>query len=454
MKINLEKYCISFSSTIKEAIEKIEINEEGFILIINEKNVLLGIATDGDIRRHLIKKGILKDKIIECSNKNFISVDQKTSYEEIYKMLDDNIKLLPVLNSKNVLVNVITKKNIPEREQRDYYSRSKAPVRISFSGGGSDTTSYLKNNDGAVINTTISLYSHCTLKKRQDKKIIIDSFDLNQTSVFEDLNQMNSNSGKFKLINALLNTINLDHGIELFIKSDFPFSSGLGGSSAICASILGCFNEFRNDKWDKYEISELAYQAERLYLGIEGGWQDQYATVFGGFNLMEFKSKNNLVIPIRISKEKKLELEASLILCYTNSNHADLKIHQKQKNNLVNKVVLKNISKNVQLTYEIRDHLLKGEINKIGNSLNKSWELKKTFSNRISNDKLNIIYQKAILNGAKGGKLLGAGGGGFFLFFVDIANKNRLIEWILKEKMTYINVNFENEGMTSWSVRI
>ena len=115
---------------------------------------------------------------------------------------------------------------------------------------------------------------------------------------------------------------------------------------------------------------------------------------------------------------------------------------------------IENISKNVQLTYEIRDHLLKGEINKIGNSLNKSWELKKTFSNRISNDKLNVIHQKAILNGAKGGKLLGAGGGGFFLFFVDIANKNRLIKLILKEKMTYINVNFENEGMTSWCVRI
>ena len=114
---------------------------------------------------------------------------------------------------------------------------------------------------------------------------------------------MNLEPGKFKLVNALLNVIQLDYGVELIIKSDFPSSSGLGGSSAVCASILGCFNEFRNDKWDKYEIAEIAYQAERLYLGIEGGWQDQYATVFGGFNLMEFNSNSNFSFPRLLASE-------------------------------------------------------------------------------------------------------------------------------------------------------
>lgn len=450
----LVKFCVKFTSSVEKAIMKIENNKEGFILIIDENNILKGVATDGDIRRFLLNGGKIKDGINKCYNKNFKSITGDIIHEEVYKTLDDEFKFLPVLGDKKILLDVITKNSIPERKQRDYFSRAKAPVRISFSGGGSDTTSYFKNNNGAVINSTISLYCHSSLTKRRDKKIIVDSLDLNERKTFDDLNHMNLNPGKLKLINALFNTINLNFGVELSINSDFPISSGLGGSSAICASILGCFNEFRKDKWDKYEISELAYQAERLYLGIDGGWQDQYATVFGGFNLMEFNSKNNLIIPLRLPKEKKLELEASLILCYTNSNHENLKIHKTQKSNLSNKAIAKNISKNVELTYEIRNYLLKGDLNRIGKSLNKSWKLKKTFSNKISNSKLNSIYDNGILNGAIGGKLLGAGGGGFFLFFVEYEEKNRLINWIQKEKMSYHNICFESEGMVSWTVRI
>ena len=454
MDENIEKYCVNSNALLKEALEIIDNNQEGFVLIINQKNILKGIATDGDIRRYILKGGKITDKVTKCSKKNFKSVGQNITHEEVYKMLDDNIKLLPVLNKKKALVDVITKKNIPQRKQRSYYSRAKAPVRISFSGGGSDTSTYFNKNSGAVINSTICLYCHTTLNKREDKKIVIDSLDLNQIQTFDDLEHMNSEPGKYKLINALLNVIQLNYGIDLTIKSDFPTSSGLGGSSAVCASILGCFNEFRNDKWDKYEIAEIAYQAERLYLGIEGGWQDQYATVFGGFNLMEFNSKNNLVSPLRLPDEKKLELEQSLVLCFTNSDHGDIDIHKSQKANTSKKVIEKNIAKNVKLTYEIRNYLLKGDLNEIGHTLNKSWELKKTYSEYISNSELNSIYKNAIKNGAIGGKLLGAGGGGFFLFYVMSKEKNKFIKWIVKEKMTYYNINFENKGMVSWSVRI
>ena len=338
-------------------------------------------------------------------------------------MLDDDIKMIPVIDKKKTLVDVITRTNIPERKQRLFYSRGKAPVRISFSGGGSDTSTYFNKHNGAVINSTVCLYCHTTLYKRDDNKIIIDSLDLDLVKTFDDLDQMNLSPGKFKLVNALLNVIQLDFGVELTIKSDFPTSSGLGGSSAVCASILGCFNEFRNDKWDKYEIAEIAYQAERLYLGIEGGWQDQYATVFGGFNLMEFNSKNNLVSPLRLPDDKKFELEQSLILCYTNSDHGNFDIHKNQKENTSNKAIEKNIAKNVKLTYDIRNYLLKGDLNQIGNTLNKSWELKKTYSKYISNSSLDLLYNDAISNGATGGKLLGAGGGGFFLFYVTSKKK-------------------------------
>ena len=204
----------------------------------------------------------------------------------------------------------------------------------------------------------------------------------------------------------------------------------------------------------RYEIAEIAYQAERLYLGIEGGWQDQYATVFGGFNLMEFNSNSNLVSPLRLPKEKELELEQSLVLCYTNSDHGDVDIHKSQKANTSIKNIETNIDKNVMLTYDIRNYLLKGDLKQIGHALNKSWKLKKTYSKYISNSKLDKLYKNALINGALGGKLLGAGGGGFFLFYVMPNEKNNLIKWIDNEGMIYYNVNFENQGMISWTVRI
>ena len=111
--------------------------------------------------------------------------------------------------------------------------------------------------------------------------------------------------------------LNPKHGFELHIYSDYPMSSGLGGSAAVSASILGCFNQFKTDKWTRHELSELAFQAERLYLGIAGGWQDQYATIFGGLNFIEFESKQNIIHPLRIDKEIINELEESLILCDT-----------------------------------------------------------------------------------------------------------------------------------------
>ena len=195
-------------------------------------------------------------------------------------------------------------------------------MRISFGGGGSDTTAFFKDNDGAVINSTISLYSHCSLSKRTDSKINIDSADLNINKSYLSLEEfLNSEKCPFDLIKATIKVINPAFGFDLYIQSDFPLSSGLGGSAVVVSSIIGCFNEFRIDKWSSYEVAELAYEAERLNMGISGGWQDQYATVFGGFNFMEFTNRQNLIHPLRLSETTKNSLEQNLVLCYTNTSH-------------------------------------------------------------------------------------------------------------------------------------
>ena len=270
---------------------------------------------------------------------------------------------------------------------------------------------------------------------------------------FNEFRELLNYNGKFSLILSVIKTIKPTFGFELYLHSDFPMSSGLGGSAVVASSILGCFNQLRNDKWDQYEIAEIAFQSERLNLGVAGGWQDQYATVFGGLNFMEFNSDQNIIHPIRLNSEILLELEESLVLCYTGTNHDSGLIHKDQKEQTRNEDVKDRIQTNVDLTYEMRNHLLKGRLTDFGFCLHKAWELKRSFSSKISNSFLHDIYNGAIQNGAIGGKLLGAGGGGYFLFYVPSFDRHKLMNWIKTIGLLATPFVFENNGLQSWTVR-
>jgi D-glycero-alpha-D-manno-heptose-7-phosphate kinase len=444
---------VNTKTTIRDALKQIEINSKGIILICDKDKKVKGIATDGDIRRQLLINDDLDQVIDNCMNKEFVYVKEDSSHEDIYKLMDNELKAIPVLNNNMQLKSVYTIDNLPKRDEGLISSRAKSPVRVSFGGGGSDTTAFFSKNDGAVINSTISLYCYASLFKRNDSNIKIDSLDLNKKATINSIKNLDELDNDFGLIKSVIKTIKPDFGFELIIRSDFPKGSGLGGSSAVCASIIGCFNEFRIDKWNNYEIAEIAYESERLQLNIAGGWQDQYATVFGGFNFMEFRASKNLIHPLRIKQETLLELENNLMLCYTDTNHTDDNIHRSQKSNTSNSKIIQNIQKNVELCYKTRDHLLKDELESFGAMLNKTWELKKTFAKEISNEYLNNIYSNALKNGATGGKLLGAGGGGYFIFYVQPEEKNNFLKWANDQKIKHTSFKFVEEGLCSWTTR-
>jgi D-glycero-alpha-D-manno-heptose-7-phosphate kinase len=451
--LDLYSYTISKNSSIKEALVQIEKNHLGVVFLLDEYNTVIGLATDGDIRRHIVNNQDLSLSIAACANYDFIFAKEDTPRELLLKQLDNKIKIIPILDITGKLVSFITKDFIPQKEEKKVFSRAKSPVRISFGGGGSDISSYFIENRAAVINATISLYSHATLKIREDQRIYINSLDLNDSIEFNDINQLNAYSGKFSLIVSVIRAINPTYGFELFLYSDFPMSSGLGGSAVVTSSILGCFNQFRNDLWDKHDIAEIAFQSERLHMGIAGGWQDQYATVFGGVNFMEFNSDQNIITPIRLDSETIVELEESLLLCYTGVTHDSGNIHSDQKEQTKNVIVKDRIQSNVDLTFDMRNHLLRGRLNEFGKCIHKAWELKRGFSSKISNPWLDEIYNGAIQNGAIGGKLLGAGGGGYFLFYVPAFERNKLMNWVQSKGMVCTPFVFENQGLQSWKVR-
>jgi len=456
--MNPELFLATPSSSIRDCMELIDLNTNGIVFITNDvkKGTIIGVATDGDIRDALLKNALLDDLIENYYNKDFIWFDIKTPREEILKNLDNNIKVIPILQDDKTLFDIATKEHLPLQNEQKIYARAKAPARITFGGGGSDLTHFFVKNNGAVINATISIYCHAFLKKRNDKKIIIKSLDLDQEWEISNLDEaLQNDNNDFNLFKSLLNAIKPNYGFELFIHSDFPKGSGLGGSSVVSAAVIGCFNEFRVDKWDLHDMAEIAFQAERLHMNISGGWQDQYATVFGGINFIEFTKNKNHIHSLKISKNILLELEENLLLFKLPQSRAiegDL-IHIDQKEAMKSEDVNTRVKKAVDLCYLMKDQLIRGNLSDFGSSLDTAWKLKRKFSNKISSEEIDSIYNYAINNGALGGKLLGAGGGGFFLFYIKPLDKHRFIKAMKKKDLTYTDFLFVKNGMSSWTIR-
>jgi len=444
---------ISQSATIRESLVKIKLNKIGMVFIYDENDRIVGVATDGDIRSCLLDHFTLADSIESVFNPNFVWRRDTDSRESILKLLDSQIKAIPILDSDSRLVDVITSSQFPLLIEQDVFARSKAPVRISFAGGGSDLTHYFMAEGGAVINATISLYCHVMLRPRGDLKITIDSLDLDESVSYDDLDDLFGKLDNFDLFRSLLKLIKPNFGFDLSVNSDFPSGSGLGGSSSVMVAVLGCFNEFRRDKWNDYELAEMAFQAERLNMGISGGWQDQYAPVFGGFNFIEFKKDNNLIHPLRLKDRTILDLQESLVLFETTSGRNSGSIHNDQKTNMQDKKVQRIVKKNVTHCYEMRENLLRGNLTEFGAGLNLSWKMKRQLSNKISNDDLDDIYEYAMANGALGGKLLGAGGGGFFMFYVKTFSKNSFLSAMKNRGLSQTVFHFDHDGMQSWTNR-
>ncbi len=451
--MNLEIFTISFQAPLRDALQRVEANHHGMIFVMDAARSVVGVATDGDIRRHLLDGGSLEDSIAKCANDDFVWENPATPRELLLKKLDHRIRVIPLLDSARRLVGVVSRNHLPLQAEGAVYGRARAPVRISFGGGGSDLTHYFSGNDGAVINTAISLYSHATLRIREDERIIVRSMDLGETLEAESLSAALGKEGRFGLIQALLRAISPEFGFELFLHSDFPMSSGLGGSAVVSASILGSFNQFRRDHWDLHELAEIAYQAERHYLGVAGGWQDQYATVFGGFNFMEFRMDQNIAHPLRSHPDTLLELEECLVLCDTGTTHDSGDIHNDQSQKMTASHIRDMVETNVRLSYAMRNDLLRGRLLQFGLAMDQAWQLKRQLSNKISTPALDNIYAQAKEQGAIGGKLLGAGGGGFFLFYVPPYRKHDLIDYIKAAGLKVRSFRFESQGLQAWKVR-
>lgn len=339
--------------------------------------------------------------------------------------------------------------------EKENLIRSKAPLRISFAGGGTDVSPYSDDRGGAVLSATIDRHAYCTISPRKDREISIRSLDYGREERWKADGNLFQYDGNLDLIKAVLNHFEVQQGFDMFLHCEAPPGSGLGGSSAVVVTILGAFTEWLNKPMSPYEMARLAYQLEREELGFKGGRQDQYAAVFGGFNYIEFKSQETIVTPLRIKSDVMNELHYCMLLCYTGRTRDSANIIQEQTRGYVegNDQVIDALDNAKRLARETKDALMFGDIHRMGELLNESWVFKKRFTQSVSNQRVDDIYETAMGHGAIGGKISGAGGGGFMFFICEYDRKHLVADELAKLGVEMVPFNFDKYGLQTWRFR-
>jgi D-glycero-alpha-D-manno-heptose-7-phosphate kinase len=333
--------------------------------------------------------------------------------------------------------------------------RAKAPLRLSFAGGGTDVAPFPEREGGCVLSATISRYSWGTLMPRDDGQIHLESADLGALFYFDTRSNL-VYDGKMDLAKAAIRTLSGQDssGFDLFLKTDAPPGSGLGSSSSLMVNLIGLLREFKSLPLTEYEMAELAYQIERKQLAIRGGMQDQYASVFGGFNFIEFHAGHVIVNPLRINRDAANELEHNLLLCYTGKPRTTDGIIQDQMGRYEHseEAALEGLRKQKTLAVEMKNLLLQRKLDDFGAALDCAWQFKKKMSPKITNPLIDEMYEEGRRHGALGGKITGAGGGGYLLLYCEYEKKHKVAEALRKIGGQPTEFSFEFHGLQTWRV--
>lgn len=332
-------------------------------------------------------------------------------------------------------------------EQRSLV-RCQAPLRISFCGGGTDVPPYPERYGGCVLSCTIDKYAYVSVRPRDGDCIRVESRDLKRVTEYHG----GENSGEPDLAQSIIRRFN-EKSLDCYMHSDAPPGSGLGSSSAMIVALIGALALRNGIRLSAYDVAKLAVTIERDDLGIAGGLQDQYAASFGGFNFMEFTRDGVLVHPLRVPQDTLDELNYNLLLCYTGKTRLSSHILEEQKASVISNSppVMDDLSAIKELTFAFKRALLMGKCREFGDLLNEAWCLKKRLASAITNPQIDELYHIALDGGALGGKLLGAGGGGFLLLFVPFTQRERVSERMESVGGRIVPFQFEPRGAHAWS---
>lgn len=305
----------------------------------------------------------------------------------------------------------------------------RSPVRISFGGGGTDLPAYYEKFGGGVLNASIDKYFYTILQKRSDGKIQIISSDLRVVENWRDISLMDIKCSELEIPLAVIKELGCDLSVDLFLASEIIAGSGLGSSASVCVGVLKTLASYLDLSFSKYELAERSFHIARNILGKPVGKQDEYAAAFGGLNFITFRPDGSTVVePIPLRADHLREFESHLMLFFTGEAHNSWKLLERQEQSTKSGVAstIDSLREIRELADHLRDALLESDLRTFGGLLDESWQAKKRISSHISNPLIDEAYALARQSGALGGKITGAGGGGFLLLFCEERHQERV----------------------------
>ena len=336
--------------------------------------------------------------------------------------------------------------------------RARAPLRLGLAGGGTDLSPYCDEHGGAVLNVTIDRYAYAHLSFRDDHQLYFSAQDVNRDDITPLAGELPLNDGLL-LHRAVFNRITREflrgriRALTVSSSVDAPLGSGLGASSALVVALVEAFRAAFGLPLGPYDVARLAFEIERVDLGLAGGRQDQYAAAFGGVNFMEFLPSDRVIVnPLRIAPAYLCEFEASLVICFTGQSRASAIIQDQVT------ALTRSDSDELHAMHQLKadavnmkQALLQGNIREVAVVLNRSWQTKQRTSKLVSNSTIDQIFSLGLKSGAAAGKVSGAGGGGFLMFMVDPAWRSRLISSLNATDVRAYPVQFCAGGAEAWA---
>jgi D-glycero-alpha-D-manno-heptose-7-phosphate kinase len=325
--------------------------------------------------------------------------------------------------------------------------RARAPLRVSLAGGGTDVPPYPMLRGGAVLSSTVDLFAYASVEPRADGILELRSPDLATSAAL---------SGRERIASMVLRESDHAGGADVVLHCDVPPGSGLGSSSSLIVAMCAALCDAAGEAPTPYELAERAWRIERLQLGILGGMQDQYAAAFGGFNFIEFGADSVLVNPLRVRPDVLAELHGSLLLLPTpNVARRSTGILERQVAAYERKerVVLAALDQLKQQALDMKVSVLRGDLEAMADLLHEGWHTKRLLASGIATPEIDALYEEARRLGALGGKLLGAGGGGFLLLMVPFEGRGSLVRSLRDRGLQPVNFSFTEQGVQVWRNR-
>jgi len=317
---------------------------------------------------------------------------------------------------------------------------SRSPVRLPLGGGGTDLASYYSKFGGFFVSAAIDKYNYITVKKRFENGFRISYSETEIIDRIEDIRQ--------PIIREALRLVNMGDRLEIVSIADIPGRSGMGGSSSYTVGVLNALHSYKMENVSRQVLAEEACHIEISILKEPIGKQDQYVAAFGGINSYEVEKDGTVrVSPLRLSSHTIAELESNLLLFYTGIKRNASEILERQKRDEEKGVrdVVDSMHKIKEIGYQVRDALVCGDLRRFGELLDLHWQTKKNLSSQVSNQRIDQTYSIARLSGALGGKIMGAGGGGFFVFYSE-NGKEKLRNAMAREGLKEVRFRFDFDG--------